>query len=122
MSSQEDNGGATEAQAPEKSGARSALPRWLRRELIIAGILIPIGVLLLPAAIFFTGQALLGQYSEQGDGIGRLYSDILRDVGAGSVPAIVLVLSPWLGIQVLRLAWRPLRSRPGQPDAVENKM
>lgn len=119
MTTHEDTQDTAEAQTPEGSATASSFPRWVRRELIIAGILIPIGVLLLPVAIYFTGQALLGQYSDQGEGIGKLYSDIFRDVGAGSVAAIVLVLSPWLGIQLLRLAWRPLRRKAVSREAAE---
>ena len=95
----------------EESGSSSAPARWIRRELIIAGILVPVGCLLLPIAIYFTGQSLLGQYSDSGEGIGRLYGDIFRDFASGSLSAILLVLSPWLGLQALRLALLPLRRR-----------
>jgi hypothetical protein len=97
--------------APEEIGSSSDLARWIRRELIIAGVLVPAGCLLLPLAIYFTGQALLGQYSDSGEGIGRLYGDIFRDVASGSPSAILLILSPWLGLQALRLALLPLRRR-----------
>lgn len=105
----------TEAQQPvaERSTERqtnsSSGPGWLRRELILAGILIAVGALLLPLAIYFTGQALLGPYSDEGHGLGRLYSDIFGDLAGGFLPAWILVLSPWLGIQLLRLALIPLR-------------
>ncbi len=95
----------------------SAPTRWIRRELIIAGILVPMGCLLLPLAIFFTGQSLLGQYSDSGEGIGRLYGDIFRDFASGSPSAIILVLSPWLGLQALRLALLPLRRRRTESSA-----
>jgi hypothetical protein len=111
MSSQEEATGAIRADGPDQGATSQRMKRWLRRELLIAGILVPVGVFLLPIAIFFTGHALLGQYSDQGDGIGRLYADIFRDVGSGSPWAIALVLSPWLGLQLLRLAWIPLRRR-----------
>ncbi len=111
--------GDAPAEAPD-AGKAPTLPGWLRRELIIAGILIPVGVLLLPIAIYFTGQALLGEYSAEGDGIGRLYGDIFRDVRSGSPLAVILVLSPWLGLQILRIAWRPLRrKRPDQEPIPE---
>lgn len=87
---------------------------WLRRELILAGILIAVGALLLPVAIYFIGQALLGPYSDEGYGLGRLYGDIFGDLAAGFAPAWILVLSPWLGIQVLRLSLLPL-SRKREP-------
>ncbi len=88
----------------------------LRRELILAGILVAVGALLLPLAIYFTGQALLGPYSDEGHGLRRLYGDIFGDLAAGFLPAWLLVLSPWLGIQCLRLALIPLRgSREAGP-------
>lgn len=89
---------------------------WIRRELILAGVLLPIGFFLLPVAIFFTGQALLGDYSQDGAGIGRLYSDIFGDLATGFLPAWVLVLSPWLGVQLLRLAVLPVTRKPKAPS------
>ena len=100
----------------ETEGKPAGLPRWLRRELLLAGILIPAGLVLIPVAIYFTGQALLGAYSEEGHGIGRLYGDILRDMGSGFLPAWLLILSPYLGIQLIRLAALPLRHRTPAPD------
>lgn len=104
--------GQTEEQQTMSTSSHS----WLRRELILAGILVAAGALLLPVAIYFTGQALLGPYSDEGHGLGRLYGDIFSDLAAGFVPAWILVLSPWLGIQVLRLALVPLhRKRDADP-------
>lgn len=92
-------------------GESSRTGRRIRRELILAGVLLPIGFLLLPVAIFLTGQSLLGDYSQDGAGIGRLYGDIFGDLAAGFLPAWILVLSPWLGVQLLRLAVLPLRRK-----------
>ena len=83
----------------------------VRRELILAGLLVPVGLFLLPVAIYFTGQTLLGSYSEDGQGLARLYGDIFSDLGRGFLPAWILVLSPWLGIQILRLVIWPLRRK-----------
>ncbi len=93
---------------------------WIRRELILAGVLLPIGFFLLPVAIFFTGQALLGDYSQDGAGIGRLYGDIFGDLATGFLPAWGLVLSPWLGVQLLRLAIIPVtRKRKAPPRKID---
>lgn len=100
-----------EASVPGENDSSSAPAGWIRRELTIAGILVPLGCLLLPLAIYHTGQSLLGQYSDSGEGVGRLYGDIFRDVASGSPAAILLILSPWLGLQALRLAMRPLRRK-----------
>lgn len=96
--------------------------RQVRRELLLAGILIPAGLFFVPMAIFFTGQTLLGSYSEDGQGIGHLYGDIFGDLAAGSLFAWLLVLSPWLGVQLLRLAILPLRRRPEPEVSEHNKM
>jgi hypothetical protein len=92
----------------------SRKPVWLRRELIIAGVFIPIGAIVLPIAIYMIGQSLLGTYSEQGYGIGRLYGDIFSDLAAGFPAAWILILSPWLALQLLRLAILPLRRHLGE--------
>jgi hypothetical protein len=84
---------------------------WIRRELILAGVLLPIGFFVLPVAIYFTGQALLGDYSQEGAGVGQLYADIFGDLATGFLPAWALVLSPWLGIQLLRLAAIPMKRK-----------
>jgi len=83
----------------------------VRRELILAGLLVPVGLFILPVAIYFTGQTLLGSYSEDGQGLTRLYGDIFSDLGRGFLPAWILVLSPWLGVQILRLVIWPLRRK-----------
>lgn len=90
-------------------------PPWIRRELILAGVLLPIGFFLLPVAIFLTGQALLGDYSQNGAGVGQLYADIFGDLTTGFLPAWALVLSPWLGVQLLRLAALPVTRKRSAP-------
>jgi len=100
---------------PVQQAAPAVRSHGFRRELILAGILIAAGALLLPIAIYFTGQVLLGPYSDEGHGLGRLYADIFGDLAAGFLPAWLLVLSPWLGVQLLRLALVPLR-RKGEPS------
>lgn len=96
-------------EAAGQPGAPVGGSRRIRRELILAGILIAVGMFLLPLAIYYTGQTLLGPYSDEGHGIGRLYGDIFGDLADGFLPAWLLVLSPWLGVQILRLTLIPLR-------------
>ena len=102
---------------PDSENAARAASSWLRRELIIAGVFVFIGAVLLPIAIYLVGQTLLGTYSTEGYGIGRLYGDIFSDLAAGFPAAWLLVLSPWLGIQLLRLSLLPLRRRPARENA-----
>jgi len=98
-----------------------ALPRRLRFELIFNGVLILIGLLLVPAAVFYTGQELLGEYATDGRGLLHLYASVLKDMGRGEPAAWALCLSPVLGITLLRLLWLPLRRRPG-PEPTPEKM
>lgn len=97
---------------PAPPQRRSRLPRRLRKELILAAVLIAVGIAVLPAAIYQVGQRLLGEYSTEGAGVLHLYGQILRDMGAGRPAAWLLVLSPWLGILLLRALWWPLRRKP----------
>jgi hypothetical protein len=98
-------------------------PAWSRRlrfELIFNGILLLAGLLLLPAAIFYTGQQLLGEYASDGRGLLDLYASVLKDMGRGHLAAWVLCLSPLWGITLLRLLWLPLRRKPrAEPPADE---
>ncbi|MGI9263795.1 MAG: hypothetical protein ACR2QU_02625 [Gammaproteobacteria bacterium] len=80
----------------------------LRKELTIFSIMVAIGLVVLPFAVFKTGEILLGEYSSEGQGIGHLYGDILRGLSAGDWTAWLLVLGPWLGIMLLRTLWWPL--------------
>ena len=97
----------------EQSQAAAPTPgigRHLRREAILFAAMLAVG-LLLPVAIYFTGQLLLGDYSEDGAGVGHLYGDVFADLAAGSPFAWGLILGPWLGIQLVRLLWWPLSRR-----------
>lgn len=81
-----------------------------RRELVFALVLLVLGVLVLPAAVFGTGQVLFGAY--EAGGLGAFYADLFAALARGGLAAWLLVLSP-LGVVVLaRLAWRIFRARP----------
>ena len=109
---------AADAESHAAAIERGRLPRRLRFELIFNSVLMAMGLLLVPAAVFFTGQALLGEFSSEGKGILNLYASILQDMAQGSSAAWLLVLSPMLGITLLRLLWLPLRRRrPGDGPA-----
>lgn len=106
---------ASDAESQDNSST-TRMPGWLRRELIIAGVFILMGAILLPIAIYLIGQSLLGTYSEQGHGIGHLYGDIFSDLRSGFPAAWILILSPWLAVQLLRLSILPLRRRKTEAD------
>lgn len=100
----------------EQDRREPRLPPRLRKELILAGVLIAVGILVLPIGIFHVGQRLLGDYSAEGAGVLHLYGQILRDMGAGRPIAWLLVLSPWLGILLLRALWWPFSRRRSEAE------
>lgn len=82
--------------------------RWTK-ELLIAAILLSFGTLLLPVAVFMVGQQILGSY--EGGGVADLSQAVWSALLAGRASAWLLVLSPYLVIQLLRLSWRVLYRR-----------
>jgi hypothetical protein len=79
-----------------------------QREVAIAAALLAFGLLVLPFAVYFVGQQLLGDY---GDGLGAfaLAESIWVDLLSFRLAAWVLVLSPYLTIQLargVRRIWR----------------
>ena len=80
-----------------------------QREISIAAAALGVGLIALPFAIYFVGQALLGEYGADA-GPMALAEVIWLDLLSLSAPAWVLVLSPYLTVQVcrwLRRVWRP---------------
>ncbi len=93
--------------------APGPLARRLRFEAILAGVLLLIGFLLLPACVYFVGQRILGDY---GGGLGTFYGDLYAAIGRGEPGAWILLGSPFLGVELLRLLVLPLRRRrPAAP-------
>jgi hypothetical protein len=82
---------------------------WQREAALAAGLL-ALGVLALPFAIYVVGQQLLGDY---GDGAGplALAENIWLDLLALHLPAWLLVLSPYLLVQLVRGVRRTWRRR-----------
>lgn len=64
------------------------------------------GLLLLPALVYLVGQQLLGEYRPDA-GLGGFYTDLYGHLGAASAWAWLLVLGPYLAVQILRLLWLP---------------
>ena len=70
-------------------------------------ILAAAGIALLPLAVFYVGNEVFGAYG--GDGFGHFFESILARLGRGDRFAWLLVLSPYLVLQLFRLlgmAWR----------------
>ena len=77
------------------------------REIILFVALASIGIALLPLAIFFVGDAVFGSYG--GDGFGDFYESLLGKLGRADRFAWLLVLSPYIIVQLIRimaLGWR----------------
>lgn len=65
------------------------------------------GIVLLPIAIWFVGNVVFDTYG--GAGYGDFFSRLSGKLRAAEPVAWFLVLSPWIAVQVLRLAafgWR----------------
>jgi hypothetical protein len=80
---------------------------WSRREALLLAVFGGFGLLVLPALVYLVGQFLLGEY-RPGAGMGTFYADLYGHLGAASPWAWLLVLGPYLAIQLLRLLWLPL--------------
>jgi hypothetical protein len=89
------------------SDKHSPYSRLLKKEAVLFVAMLFFGFVILPIAVWFVGELVFGEYggSGYGDFFGRLGGKIL----SGDLAAWFLVLSPWLALQVARLAiagWR----------------
>jgi cobalamin synthase len=83
----------------------------ISKELLLFASLFFFGLVVLPIAIFFVGDAIFGEFG--GDGIGGFYGDVLGRLASGEASAWFLVLSPYLVWQLLRLSIKAFRSAGG---------
>ena len=79
-------------------------PNW-RREAVIAAATIGFGLLVQPFAIYFVGQQLMGDYGADG-GAMALAESIWLDLLTLQLPAWVLVLWPYIAVQLVRFVRR----------------
>lgn len=87
--------------------SKSLLANPVVRELLLFVVLAIAGIILLPMAIFFVGSEVFGAYG--GDGFGHFFESILARLGRGDRFAWLLVLSPYVVLQLFRMlamAWR----------------
>lgn len=81
--------------------------RFATRELALLVVLLLVGLLLLPAVIFFVGKAVFGAYG--GHGYAGFFGDLGTKISRGAPWAWFLVLSPYLAWQTIRAmvaGWR----------------
>jgi hypothetical protein len=92
----------------ESPTSSASAPNW-RREASIAAALIGFGLLALPFAVYLVGQSLLGDYDENAGPL-ALAEAIWLDLLSLRPLAWILVLSPYITVQLARAArrvWRP---------------
>jgi H+/Cl- antiporter ClcA len=91
----------------------ASLRKTITREAgLLLGLLL-VGLVVLPFAVYFVGQAIFGDYG--GGSYGHFYSELSGRIRAADPAAWFLVLSPYLGWQTLRLialGWRVAGRRP----------
>ena len=80
----------------------------VKRELVLAAWLAGLGVLVLPGAVYVVGQTVVGEYPADG-GVLDLAANVWVEAIRGSPLALVLVLSPYGIVQLLRLSRRMWR-------------
>lgn len=93
----------------ESPPARATGPNW-QREATIAAAAIGFGLLVLPFAVYVVGQRLLGDYTAGGPM--ALAEAIWLDLLRLRPQALILVLSPYLTVLLLRSVRRVWRPKP----------
>jgi len=83
----------------------------LRKELLVAAALLSFGLTALPLSVYWVGMRVVGEYYLE-SGLSDFVWHIWSDLAAGSVLAWILIVSPYLIIQLLRLALILWRRRP----------
>jgi len=91
----------------------------LRKELILAGTLVGVGLLVLPPAVYWVGQQVVGEY-ESDAGLLGLMDQIWSEFFTGRPAAWLLVMSPYLLVQSLRLAVHAKRHRGDVTDVTDS--
>ncbi len=88
---------------------------WLTKELLLAAALLGCGLLPLPVLVYWVGIRVVGEYSAEG-GLWDLIWHLWSDIATGSLLAWILVASPYLLIQLLRLGRALWRYKPDVSD------
>jgi hypothetical protein len=79
-----------------------------KHELLLFGSLLGFGLFFLPFVVYLVGIEIVGPYEGEGGAFGFLAS-LLTAVARGNWAAWLLTLSPYLIVQLTRLAVRILR-------------
>jgi hypothetical protein len=90
--------------APDQTGRRQRI----RKECVLAGVCLGIGLIVLPALIYGFGSTVLGAYGG-GPHIGSFFGDYFRNLASGTFRTWLLVLTPYLTVLALRFVFRRQR-------------
>ena len=104
-----DSGMVDITQASTSSGDSTSVTDVIRKEFALFAILLFLGFVIMPMAIFWVGKSIFGPYG--GAGYGDFFGTISEKIRSGDGVAWLLVLAPYLIWQCLRLmalAWRRL--------------
>lgn len=85
----------------------SPLYKIARKEAALFTGLLFLGMVILPIVVWMVGNVVFGEYG--GAGYGDFFGTLSGKLRSADGVAWFLVLSPWLGVQLLRLAalgWR----------------
>lgn len=91
---------------PEREAAAHG---QLKKEAILFAVLLSVGIVLLPVAIYLVGQFVFGSYG--GGGYLEFHGDLFARLWSLEPAALFLVLSPYLLWQALRYSIRLLRGQ-----------
>lgn len=89
------------------SDQKSPLHKILKKEAALFVVLLFVGFVLLPVLVWFVGKAVFGAYG--GHGFAEFFGTLSGRIRSADLGAWFLVLSPWLALQIIRLAalgWR----------------
>jgi hypothetical protein len=92
----------------------------LKYELVLAVTLLAVGLILVPAAIYWFGEAVVGDYAGE-EGMWGLVRSIWADAGNGRPAAWGLLLAPYLVVQLVRLSVVCLRPPPAVTEVTNNE-
>lgn len=81
----------------------------LVNEFVLFSVLLAVGFLLLPLAVYGVGNVIFGAYS---GGYGRFFGALSHRLVHADFSAWFLVLSPYLVVQTVRLALLAFRRTP----------
>jgi hypothetical protein len=89
------------------SDQTSSLQKTLKKEAALFVAMLFVGLVLLPMLVWFVGKAVFGAYG--GHGFADFFGTLSGRFRSGDLGAWFLALSPWLALQIIRLAvagWR----------------